>query len=369
MQVVGAGEVGELAELLDDIALDAPAAGLDDVPALPVQLDVRALAGVQGLDGVLGHAHRVVSGAGLIGVHVSGDEVGVVRVEVPQRRAERLGGQEHRPGGLEPVVRLERADRGAELLEHHLLPRVELEDGLQVPVLPIGEAGGLPVQPELLHLHESAGQARLDGGVHEIARGHEVLAGVIGVGVGEVVHVGAQAVEAPEVVVDAAPLGDELLVDAVPLVDAGHARLQMDVLVPVPLDEGGLHQPRGGVRVVLQHPGRPPVVARGDEIEARVERGVVAVEGDRGVLDGLSRDAQVEGRARLERLLGEEAGGVLGHHVEVLAGALQEVDLVHGQLVAGELVPVARADPRGGVGGLGEDEALVGDGVAPPGAR
>ena len=30
--MVGAGEVGELAELLDDIALDAPAAGLQKAP-------------------------------------------------------------------------------------------------------------------------------------------------------------------------------------------------------------------------------------------------------------------------------------------------------------------------------------------------
>ena len=293
----------------------------------------------------------------------------MVRVEVPQRRGQRLGGQEHRPGGLEPVIRLEGADGRPELLEHHLLPRVELEDRLEMEVPLIGEACILPVEADLLHLHELALQARLHGGVHDVARGHEVLAGVVGVGVGEVVHVGAHAVAAAQVVVDAPPLGDELLVHAVPLVEARQPRLEVDILVPVPLDEGGLEQAGGGVGVVLQHPRRVAVTAGVDEVEARVEGGVVALQGGPGVLDRLGRDAQVEGRAGLEGLLGEEPRRVPRHEVEVLAGHLQEVHLGHGELVAGLLVPVAGGDARAGIGGVAEDEALARDGVPPALAR
>ena len=293
----------------------------------------------------------------------------MVRVEVPQRRGQRLGGQEHRPGGLEPVVRPEGGDGRSELLEHHLLPRVELEDRLQVEVVPVGEARTVPVEADPLHLHQLARQARLHGGVHDVARGHEVLAGVVGVGVGEVVHVGAHAVAAAQVVVDAPPLGDELLVQPVPLVEVRQPRLEVDVLVPVPLDEGGLEQAGGGVGVVLQHPRRAAVIAGVDEVEARVEGGIVALQRGLGVLDRLARDAQVEGRTGLEGLLGEESGRVPRHEVEVLAGHLQGVHLAHGELVAGVLVPVTGGDARDGIGGVGEDEALERDGLPPALAR
>ena len=173
-------------------------------------------------------------------------------------------------------------------------------------------------------------------------------------------------------VVDALPLLDEFLVEAVPLVETGFeqraAALEVHILMPVPLDEGGLDQTGRGVGVVLQHLGRPPVVAGVDEVEAGVEAGIAPPQGLRSIFDRLAGDAEVKHGIGFEGFLGEEGRSILRHAVQVLTHPLQQIHLAHGELVAGGFVPVVGDRAGDFVNGLVEHEALAGDRLLPAGS-
>src|SRR3954447_9502821 len=215
--------VAEVGVLLDDEALVAVALVVPAVGLVAVDHDqaVGSLAREQRLAHVAREPVRLV-------VEERRQQVRVLRVEPPEHGQDPLVGPQHLPDRLDPdrlaLLVAHPLQRGAgELLVDHPLPGVELEDAAHRAALFVDEAD-LWVQTHLLDRHQLAVQARRARGLDHVGHGHEVLAGVLRLGVEEVEAVAGQARD------QLLPALDEQLMDHVPLV----AALAVDVLDPVP---------------------------------------------------------------------------------------------------------------------------------------
>ena len=305
-----------------------------------MDLDVVALAAVQRF------GHPFLQRAGL--VQVGRQQVGVVRVEVPERGEERLVGEQHLPRRFHPARIVGTLQQTvSERLLHHQFPRVQLEHGADHEVVQVHEPVQVGVPADVGHVDADGGPAGLAGDVPHVGGGHPVLAGFLRLGVGNVqgAHAGA--------VLELLPLPDQRFVDAVPLV-----LFREDVLQPEPLGHGRLDQAGGGVGVVFEHLGRA-ALAVVDEVEAAVDVHVAGLQRFGGKLQGLRPDADSAHGAG-----GQELGGLQAHAVHVLGRLLERFHLVHGELVVGGLVPVLDL-PAVRHGGGGEDQALLFDFLFP----
>src|SRR3954447_21365266 len=219
--------VAEVGVLLDDEALVAVALVGAAVGLVTVDDDhaVGALAREQRLLDVAGELVLLV-------LEERGEQVRMVRVQAPEHREDALVGPQHLPDRLDPerlaLLVAHSLQRGVgELLVDQPLPRVELEDAAHRAPLGVDEAD-LGVQAHLLDRHQLAVQTRLARGLDHVGDGHEVLAGVLRLGVQQVQAVTGQAGQ------QLLPALHEQFVDHVPLIAAG----AVDVLHPVPLDGG-----------------------------------------------------------------------------------------------------------------------------------
>jgi hypothetical protein len=249
--MVRAVERGRGCELLVDVAFGAVvAAGLED-DALPGRedLDVLPLAREQRLAHERGH----VAGR----VKVGGQEVGVPGEELPQNRQDSLVRPQHLVDRLDPQGRSHAGAHpveavAGELLLDHPLPRIELEDPLDVALVRVDEAEQR-VPADLLDGERIGLVPGLLRCVLEVDGVHHVLPAALGCRVREVDAASRRKLPPPGV--------EQAVVDLVPLV-----LLREPILEPVPLHHRGLDERGRGVGVELEQLGRrAPVVA---EVEA-----------------------------------------------------------------------------------------------------
>lgn len=310
----------------------------------------------------LGDVPRPVGSGHVTGaVEIGGEEVGVSRIQLPEDGQQRLVGEEHLPGGLDPagasgasaVVQGVQHTR-SEAVRGQPFPRVQLEAAADEAEPLVDEAAGELVPADPLDGQRLGVDPGLRGGLPEVRHRHQVLAELVAVGVGEVQGARRQQRGLP------LPRVDETFVQGVPLVGAGEA-----VLHPEPLGARGLHQGGGGVRVVLQHPGRTgPVVP---EVEPAVQGGEFGTASPG--LGDQAREPRVGDPEVGEAVVLDDVRGCgQAHGVELLHDLFQCLDLGQREDVVGALVPVgAQGSVR--VTGQGVDQPLLLDGFLPSGAR
>ncbi len=281
-------------------------------------------------------------------------------VELPEDRQQRLVGEQHLPGRLDPAGGAGAAavvegvqDVRAEAVGRQPLPRVELEAAADEAQTAVDEAAREPVPADLFDGQRLGGDAGLLGGLTQVRHRHQVLAELVALRVDEVQRPGRQERRL------APPRVDEPLVQGVPLVGAGEALLH-----PEPLRAGRLHQRGGRVGVVLQHLGGARAVV--PQVEPPVDGGEFgpSVPGDGHARGQFGvRDAEV-GEAVV---LDDVRGGGQAHGVQFLDDLLHRLDLGQREFVVRALVPV-RAQRPVGEAGQRIDEALLLDGPLPAGA-
>ena len=249
-------EEGRIAKGLADVAPLAIAA-VDDVGravALVDQFDIVAFAREQRL----AHIGGPQGGFGGIALEIGFQQIGVAFVAFPQQGQDGLVGQDALPGRLKDADVGRGQGRGV-FIAQHLFPGVELEQGLDDPVLVIDKPA-LFVQADLVDGDELGVQTGLTGQVLEEAHRLAVL---------DEVGVRGEMDEAA-VGEDGAEPVDQLLVQAVELVGVGGQDAGGDlVLQPQPLEHRRLIDAGRGVGVVFVELGRASAVI--GEVEPAIE--------------------------------------------------------------------------------------------------
>ena len=257
----------------------------------------------------------------------------------PQHLVDRLDPQRRGDAGAHPLETVAR-----ELLLDHPLPRVELEDPLDVALALVDE----PEQrmpADVLDRERLRLVPGLAGRVLEVDGVHHVLAAALGRRVSEVDQAAGGDLAAPGV--------QQAVVDLVPLVRLGEA-----VLEPVPLDDRGLDQRGRGVGVELEQlGGRPAVVA---QIETADHARGLSVPGLDDALEGMLGNPHLAPQAALDY----PVAGVDAHREQLSAHPLELGNLLRREGVVRRVVPVG-ADLAVGMEGLAVDETLGGDDRAP----
>ena len=238
-------EVGQRPPLLVAERLVVFLAAVRPVATLRVDADRGALTAEERLRDVLAQVAR--------GVEVGRKQVGVARVEVPQRREQRLRREGRTPQRLDPA-HAGTFDVGAEGLDEQVLPRVQRVTDVDRERLAVDEAARVDVQADVGQVEQARRRAGLIGGVREVGERGSLFDEVQKPREVNVVLPGGHALF---------PRTDEPLVDRVPLVEFGKVRL-----VPGPLGNGRLDEHRRGVAVDLEHLGGAVAC------EAQVETGV-----------------------------------------------------------------------------------------------
>ena len=205
-------------------------------------------------------------------------------------------------------------------------PRIELEQRLDCPAVEVDEARQVLVPAKVTDEDRYGSDPRRLGGVAHIARGHRILARIIG-DMRDVKRVTEQRRQL-------APFVDQSLMQAVELVKRGE-----DLLLPRPLNHCRLQQRGRRVAVELEQLGRPGAVIA--EVEpAEVERRRLGVP---GVADRLVKRRRDREPIHQPLIVDDRLSGGEEQPVQLGRRGLDRLDLGEGEAVAGALVPIALA--------------------------